>query len=167
MLMVISRLKLIKSGQSRCLIVQTSLQVVRLLTRSITFSVKNELGRLEKNRERRYAREKAKRLHRASLSDIGQADSPGSPSASTPVSGKQGTQRKCANCGQVGHIKTNKKCVPRSVSFALSPSPPSSSLDPPAATKKRKNASSAAGSKKKSKKSDATEINYDFFGPGQ
>ena len=21
------------------------------------------------------------------------------------------TQRKCANCGQVGHIKTNKKCV--------------------------------------------------------
>lgn len=22
-----------------------------------------------------------------------------------------GTQRKCANCGQVGHIKTNKKLV--------------------------------------------------------
>jgi hypothetical protein len=22
-----------------------------------------------------------------------------------------GTTRKCANCGQVGHIKTNKKCV--------------------------------------------------------
>lgn len=33
-------------------------------------------------------------------------DSPGPGGEKVP-----GTTRKCANCGQVGHIKTNKKCV--------------------------------------------------------
>ena len=40
----------------------------------------------------------------------GAADDTGSQS--TPAVGNAkavGTQRKCANCGQVGHIKTNKK----------------------------------------------------------
>jgi len=36
------------------------------------------------------------------------------PNASKPGKGrsKDGTARKCANCGQVGHIKTNRKLVP-------------------------------------------------------
>jgi hypothetical protein len=36
------------------------------------------------------------------------------PNASKPGKGrsKDGTARKCANCGQVGHIKTNRKSVP-------------------------------------------------------
>lgn len=52
-----------------------------------------ELKRLERNMERRQGREKAK----------GQATGDGGP-------GKGGaTPRKCANCGEVGHIKTNKK----------------------------------------------------------
>ena len=35
--------------------------------------------------------------------------------AGSPAGGKEpkATQRKCANCGQVGHIKTNKKSVDR------------------------------------------------------
>ena len=35
----------------------------------------------------------------------------GSPAEGGGPSKPAGTQRKCANCGQVGHIKTNKKCV--------------------------------------------------------
>ncbi|KAF3047247.1 hypothetical protein E8E11_008930 [Didymella keratinophila] len=55
-----------------------------------------ELKRLERNMERRQGREKAK----------GQATGDGGP-------GKGGaTPRKCANCGEVGHIKTNKKLCP-------------------------------------------------------
>ena len=36
-----------------------------------------------------------------------------SPTSPVPTTGTKppGTQRKCANCGQVGHIKTNKKYV--------------------------------------------------------
>ncbi|KAL4735003.1 hypothetical protein BDV11DRAFT_43809 [Aspergillus similis] len=65
--------------------------------------LEQELSRLNRNKERRFAREKQKGVLRNS------ADSPadGAPGSSKPG----GTQRKCANCGQVGHIKTNKKCV--------------------------------------------------------
>jgi hypothetical protein len=78
--------------------------------------LQKELDRLKRNSDRREAREKQK--------GIGQAGSPtnaGSPAqsdadATTPVKGgrgrpKDGTQRKCANCGMVGHIKTNRKSV--------------------------------------------------------
>jgi hypothetical protein len=73
-----------------------------------------ELARLERNRERRFAREKAKGIAAPSPSEAGGAGSPTSPagSAAIPSKQQQGTQRKCANCGQVGHIKTNKKCAP-------------------------------------------------------
>lgn len=88
-----------------------------------------ELARLERNRERRFAREKAKGISTASPSEAGGAGSPGSPSGSTPIPAKQqqGTQRKCANCGQVGHIKTNKKCGPNFLShdFIVIPAPAS------------------------------------------
>ncbi|KAL4922884.1 hypothetical protein BDW62DRAFT_196892 [Aspergillus aurantiobrunneus] len=64
--------------------------------------LEQELSRLNRNKERRFAREKQKGVLRS-------ADSPadGAPGSSKSA----GTQRKCANCGQVGHIKTNKKCV--------------------------------------------------------
>ncbi|KAJ5661862.1 transcription initiation factor TFIID [Penicillium maclennaniae] len=60
--------------------------------------IEAELSRLNRNKERRFAREKQKGITR-----------PGD----SPADGKPaGTQRKCANCGQVGHIKTNKKLCP-------------------------------------------------------
>ncbi|KAI4219386.1 MAG: hypothetical protein L6R36_008364 [Xanthoria steineri] len=68
-------------------------------------AVAEELARLERNKDRRLARDKQKGAR-----DGDTADGPGSPSSAARPSGKSaGTQRKCANCGQVGHIKTNKK----------------------------------------------------------
>ncbi|KAL5359385.1 hypothetical protein BJX96DRAFT_148295 [Aspergillus floccosus] len=68
--------------------------------------LENELSRLNRNKERRFAREKQKGVARASAGDSPADGAPGG-------SGKgAGTQRKCANCGQVGHIKTNKKLCP-------------------------------------------------------
>ncbi|OBT38688.1 hypothetical protein VE00_10844 [Pseudogymnoascus sp. WSF 3629] len=71
--------------------------------------VRKELARLERNKERRHAREKQKGIFRG---PEGTADA-GSPSA-TPAAdaAPKGTSRKCANCGQAGHIKTNKKLCP-------------------------------------------------------
>lgn len=66
-----------------------------------------EQERLEKNKERRKKREKQKKLQQK-LKDGGAGDE-GSPEPSTEKA--VGTTRKCANCGQVGHIKTNKKYV--------------------------------------------------------
>jgi hypothetical protein len=75
--------------------------------------VKKELARLERNRERRHAREKQKKgsIARASTLEPDSALSPSStpaPSVEKPT----GTTRKCANCGMAGHIKTNKKYCP-------------------------------------------------------
>ncbi|KAG5977328.1 hypothetical protein E4U56_008154 [Claviceps arundinis] len=67
--------------------------------------IKKELERLEKNKARRQAREQQKELHhKASTGDAG------SPGTLDKI--PTGTTRKCANCGQVGHIKTNKKLCP-------------------------------------------------------
>lgn len=77
--------------------------------------LEDELRRVERNRERREQREKVK--GRASNADAPSAASPGQSSAdgTTPQKTgrgkKDGTARKCANCGQVGHIKTNRKSV--------------------------------------------------------
>ena len=62
-------------------------------------------------------REKQKSMQHSATSV---PQTPGSPSGSPDVPFKAGstkwqagaTQRKCANCGQVGHIKTNKKLCP-------------------------------------------------------
>ncbi|KAL8777193.1 MAG: hypothetical protein Q9213_007965 [Squamulea squamosa] len=68
-------------------------------------AVAEELARLERNKDRRLARDKQKGVR-----DGDTTNPPGSPSPATRPSTKSaGTQRKCANCGQVGHIKTNKK----------------------------------------------------------
>lgn len=67
-------------------------------------SLEAELSRLNRNKERRFAREKQKGAFRGSTGD---SFVEGGSGGGKPA----GTQRKCANCGQVGHIKTNKKCV--------------------------------------------------------
>lgn len=88
--------------------------------------LEKELARISRNAERRVAREKAKGKPNASP---GGAGSPGGPSDAdgtandgTPQKGKRGnkdgTARKCANCGQVGHIKTNRKSVDAPVFFS-------------------------------------------------
>ncbi|KAF4339059.1 transcription initiation factor TFIID subunit 1 [Fusarium beomiforme] len=64
--------------------------------------IKKELERLEKNKARRQAREQQKELHQKA--STGEAGSPSINGDKIPT----GTTRKCANCGQVGHIKTNK-----------------------------------------------------------
>lgn len=72
------------------------------------FRLEKELARLQRNKERRIARDKQKGVHLD-----GADDEPASPLSPANVLMKSaGTQRKCANCGQVGHIKTNKKLNP-------------------------------------------------------
>ncbi|KAF2661560.1 hypothetical protein K491DRAFT_586929 [Lophiostoma macrostomum CBS 122681] len=73
--------------------------------------LEQELARLKRNVERREGREKAKGFHV-------NASVPGTPAANGKGSGA--TPRKCANCGEVGHIKTNKKCD-KTVSFTTAP----------------------------------------------
>ncbi|KAF1956682.1 hypothetical protein CC80DRAFT_63322 [Byssothecium circinans] len=70
------------------------------LDRQQMLKLKQEYARLQRNIERREGREKAKGVHRSQTGDgVG--------------TGKGGaTPRKCANCGEVGHIKTNKKLCP-------------------------------------------------------
>ncbi|KAI1323526.1 hypothetical protein F5Y16DRAFT_335623 [Xylariaceae sp. FL0255] len=68
--------------------------------------VEKELSRLLKNQDRRQVREKqGKGKKKAAQTNALNAASP-DPSGDK-ASG--GTTRKCANCGQVGHIKTNKR----------------------------------------------------------
>ncbi|KIX03602.1 uncharacterized protein Z518_07155 [Rhinocladiella mackenziei CBS 650.93] len=74
---------------------------------NIHIRLEEELAKLEKNVARRKQRNKNKAAAAAT--------SPGgtalSPDADGGGKNTQPTQRKCANCGQVGHIKTNKKSV--------------------------------------------------------
>lgn len=69
-----------------------------------------EEERLKKNRERRQQREKQKIGGRPSVASNVSWEAAMSPTAEPSIEkGAGGTTRKCANCGQVGHIKTNKK----------------------------------------------------------
>lgn len=82
--------------------------------------IRKEEERLKKNKERRQQREKQKGGPRRQSVGVG-ADGPMSPEADTGLE-RGGTTRKCANCGQVGHIKTNKKYVlPSSVPVTRAP----------------------------------------------
>ncbi|KAI0020763.1 hypothetical protein F4780DRAFT_346442 [Xylariomycetidae sp. FL0641] len=69
--------------------------------------VEKELQRLLKNQDRRQIREKQGKGKKKSvvLPDA-------SPDPSSADKAAAGTTRKCANCGQVGHIKTNKSKCP-------------------------------------------------------
>lgn len=75
--------------------------------------VEKELSRLLKNQDRRQVREKQGKGKKksASANTAANSNNVASPDASgDKASG--GTTRKCANCGQVGHIKTNKSKCP-------------------------------------------------------
>lgn len=93
--------------------------------------VDEEIKRIQKNADRRHLRETAKNRNGGGAAGSPPASVAGSPGPSdvdapassavngstdvTPQKGrgrnKDGTARKCANCGQVGHIKTNRKSV--------------------------------------------------------
>jgi transcription initiation factor TFIID subunit 1, fungi type len=91
--------------------------------------IKKELERLEKNKARRQAREQQKELHQRAGNGTATGGGSGGGDAGSPQPGSgdkviaTGTTRKCANCGQVGHIKTNKKyecpCTLPTTSFSL------------------------------------------------
>jgi hypothetical protein len=72
--------------------------------------MEKEKERLEKNQERRLKREKQKKILQKRDGHVG-AENGGEGSPEPTIEKGTGTTRKCANCGQVGHIKTNKKCV--------------------------------------------------------
>jgi transcription initiation factor TFIID subunit 1, fungi type len=86
-----------------------------LLTKAPLLSLQTELARLEANQARNKKRASKKKATTENPNPDG--DDPGSPNAglATPIGGGKEvkpTVRKCANCGQVGHIKTNKKYDP-------------------------------------------------------
>jgi transcription initiation factor TFIID subunit 1 len=89
-----------------------------------SYRASKEQERLEKNKERRKKREKQKKLQQK-IREGGGAGDEGSPEPSTEK--VTGTTRKCANCGQVGHIKTNKKYV----CFCIQDSHEASEIDMP------------------------------------
>lgn len=64
--------------------------------------------RLLKNQDRRQVREKQGKGKRKNA-HFNNANSEASPDPSSADKAAAGTTRKCANCGQVGHIKTNKR----------------------------------------------------------
>ncbi|KAK6949171.1 hypothetical protein Daesc_009245 [Daldinia eschscholtzii] len=70
--------------------------------------VDKELSRLLKNQDRRQIREKQGKSKKKK-SDANPDASPDPPAGDKASAG---TTRKCANCGQVGHIKTNKSKCP-------------------------------------------------------
>ncbi|KAI9886594.1 MAG: Cell wall alpha-1,3-glucan synthase ags1 [Watsoniomyces obsoletus] len=83
--------------------------------------IDSELARLMRNKERTAARDKQKGiLHDHSAISPGSpssagplAMSPFAPASSAPALKGTGTNRRCANCNQTGHIKTNKKLCPK------------------------------------------------------
>jgi hypothetical protein len=94
--------------------------------------LEDERTRIQRNAERREARERTKARAAGGGAASPPASTAGSPGPSdaeaaagsangTPQKSrggrnKDGTARKCANCGQVGHIKTNRKLVSASFS---------------------------------------------------
>ncbi|KAK3330078.1 hypothetical protein B0H66DRAFT_527448 [Apodospora peruviana] len=71
---------------------------------------RKEQERLERNRERTQKREKQKQMQQK-IKGPGHLGEDCSPEPS--VEKASGTSRKCANCGLVGHIKTNKRLCPK------------------------------------------------------
>ncbi|KAL1302448.1 hypothetical protein AAFC00_002840 [Neodothiora populina] len=90
-------------------------------------NAQDELDRLKRNMDRRKARERAKAkpgtgagsppTAAGSPAPDGEEAGDGAAGAPTGKKGRakknaEGTARKCANCGQIGHIRTNKKLCP-------------------------------------------------------
>ncbi|KAG9025969.1 hypothetical protein FRB95_009534 [Tulasnella sp. JGI-2019a] len=96
--------------------------------------IQDHIAKMKKNQDRRLQRKNAQIIKAG-----------GTPMGDMHV--KSETTRKCGNCGQIGHMKTNRKC-PRWAEFntdsgpisAASPpipsaaSPPASAMSPPAST---------------------------------
>ncbi|KAI1338835.1 hypothetical protein F5Y15DRAFT_99385 [Xylariaceae sp. FL0016] len=74
--------------------------------------VDRELARLMKNQERRQIREKQGKGKKKNAVANASINGDASPDPSSADKASAGTTRKCANCGQVGHIKTNKSKCP-------------------------------------------------------
>ncbi|RPB09738.1 hypothetical protein P167DRAFT_607773 [Morchella conica CCBAS932] len=73
--------------------------------------LREELARLQLNKERRELRERqALRGGRSATPKSRQESGDGTPKS---TSGKATTNRKCANCGQAGHIRTNTRVCPK------------------------------------------------------
>jgi len=85
--------------------------------------LEEEIARMKKNQERR--------LHRKNAKIVKEGGTP--MQLNRPV--KPDTTRRCGHCGQMGHMKTNRKC-PRWAEFnsgaAPVPSTPGSATSPPA-----------------------------------
>ncbi|EGF98411.1 uncharacterized protein MELLADRAFT_118533 [Melampsora larici-populina 98AG31] len=75
--------------------------------------IEEVLAKLKRNQERRLARKNAKEAQ-ALLTSSTITKRPSIIPAVTPTiqypEGSRGPVRKCGNCGQVGHMKTNRKC---------------------------------------------------------
>jgi hypothetical protein len=78
---------------------------VRQLLTHVRPRLRDELARLNRNKERREARERQSGKRPAVDAMSPDIMSPGSPMVPMPAAGKQATTRKCANCGQAGHIR--------------------------------------------------------------
>ncbi|OTB05063.1 hypothetical protein M426DRAFT_57581 [Hypoxylon sp. CI-4A] len=70
--------------------------------------VDKELSRLLKNQDRRQIREKQGKGKKSKKHQV-DSNPDASPDSQSADKSAAGTTRKCANCGQVGHIKTNKR----------------------------------------------------------
>lgn len=77
---------------------------------SFLLSLANELSRLKRNKERREARERQGGKKALNIGDG--STTPGSGNGALGSGGKIATTRKCANCGMLGHIKTNRRVCP-------------------------------------------------------
>lgn len=72
--------------------------------------LQDEYDRLQRNKLRRVIREKQKGMHGGL--DTSNPDGPGGEGSVSGVARATSTQRKCAACGGIGHIRTNKKLCP-------------------------------------------------------
>lgn len=79
-----------------------------------------ELQRLQRNKERREARERQGKKNSFGGDVMSpEATTPGSPMTVVPPPGKTVTTRKCANCGQAGHIRNHSSFILRLVGYLL------------------------------------------------
>ncbi|CAG8566509.1 6198_t:CDS:2, partial [Acaulospora morrowiae] len=89
--------------------------------------IQDQLAKLRRNQERRQQRKNAREAAKAAAT---------AENAPTPFSKdkKPETSRRCGNCGQTGHMKTNKKCPRYGMnSVADAPSSPTAGPSAPSA----------------------------------
>ncbi|CAG8599519.1 1054_t:CDS:10, partial [Diversispora eburnea] len=93
--------------------------------------IEDQLAKLRRNQERRQQRKAAREAAKAAVSST-----ENNVTITNPKDKKTETSRRCGNCGQTGHMKTNKKCPRYGLSpiiadnTSISPPPP----QPPSST---------------------------------